>query len=73
MDIEDTGLITLSTHKRRRNIQAPPIALGALLRNIIARAELHIRLFEVIFHPVYRNQFLQASRAGRSDVMALVI
>lgn len=46
-----TNLVACSAHKPRGGLQSTPIALSALLGNIIACAELDIRLFEVVFYP----------------------
>ena len=56
LETDYTNFIARSAHKARRGLQTPSIALGALLRNIIARAELDIRLFEIVSHSAYENQ-----------------
>lgn len=53
MGIGCTNLIPRSTHKAGGGLQSSPIALGALLRNIIACTELDIGFLEVVFHPTY--------------------
>ena len=68
--IHSTNLIARSAHEPCCSLQSLPITLSALFRNIIARTELDVRLFEVVFHPVDGDQFFQASRTVCSDVMA---
>ena len=51
-----TNLIAFSAYKTRGGLQTPSIALSALLGNIIARAELNVRLFKIIFNSICGNQ-----------------
>ena len=51
-----TNFIVRGAHKTRCGLQPPSVTLSALLRNIIARAELYVRLFEIVSHPGHENQ-----------------
>lgn len=50
-----TDLVARSAQEPRGSLQSLSIALCALFCDIIARAKLDVRLFEVVFYPTYGN------------------